>query len=312
MLTHLRWPFMAGEIPSGEGSVFHFLDIFALGCGLEACAALFNGKSLWLVAGGVAGAVGFHLLGTKWPVIKLRLWPRLASGIEAIASNRSYRFGALALVVGYFAFAGLLYIHDLRSDLNAYAMPRTITEKQANRLRDYLSRYPVYAVTVRVVSHDQEALEYAAELANALKRTNWDATGPSFIRTRRTLQEPKPGDVDSSGKPVYKNPYDYTDAKNAWLEQEIIKDIEDRTSDLTELCIDVELAGQPTNPDPRHPAPWTILRDALHYAGITSTCGGGQADTGTNRILLDVGHRPRILGDRETLPNKIRRLIRSW
>ena len=32
---------MAGETPTGDGSVFHFLDIFALGCGLEACSALF-------------------------------------------------------------------------------------------------------------------------------------------------------------------------------------------------------------------------------------------------------------------------------
>ena len=94
---------MSGEIPTGHGSVFHFLDIFALGCGLEACAALFAGRSLWLVMAGVLGAVGFHLVGTQWPSIKRWLGPRLSTTLDQIGSDRRYRITALVLVVGYFS-----------------------------------------------------------------------------------------------------------------------------------------------------------------------------------------------------------------
>ncbi len=96
---------MAGEIPSGEGSVFHFLDIFALGFGLEACAALFKGQ-WWQAAGGVFGAVAFHVAGTKWPQIKSKLSPRYASIVERIESNQLYRQIAYFLIIS----AMLMYV----------------------------------------------------------------------------------------------------------------------------------------------------------------------------------------------------------
>jgi len=89
---------MAGEIPSGESSVFHFLDIYALGFGLEACGALFLRKSWWWVALGVIGSIFFHLLGTKWPRIKPRVSPRFASMMERIAANRFYRVAICSLI----------------------------------------------------------------------------------------------------------------------------------------------------------------------------------------------------------------------
>ncbi len=104
---------MAGEIPSGEGSVFHFLDIYALGFGLEACGALFLGKSWWWVALGVVGSIFFHLLGTKWSRIKPKIWPRLASALELISGNRLYRRSIFVLmVIAFFASIGFgLYRH---------------------------------------------------------------------------------------------------------------------------------------------------------------------------------------------------------
>jgi len=99
MLTHLRRPLVAGEIPSGEGSVFHFLDIYALGFGLEACGALFLGKAWGWVALGVVGSIFFHLLGTNWPRIKPRIWPHFASGLERISNNRLYRRSIFALMI---------------------------------------------------------------------------------------------------------------------------------------------------------------------------------------------------------------------
>jgi hypothetical protein len=110
---------VASEIPSGEGSVFHFLDIYALGFGLEACGALFLGKSWWWVALGVLGSIFFHLLGTNWPRIKPNIWPRLASALEWISSNRLYRRSTLTLItVAFLVSVGLaLYRHYHRPSL---------------------------------------------------------------------------------------------------------------------------------------------------------------------------------------------------
>jgi hypothetical protein len=185
MLTHLRRPFMAGEIPTGEGSVFHFLDIYALGFGLEACGALFLGKSWGWVALGVVGSVFFHLLGTKWSAIKSRLWPGLGLAIERIANDRRYRIASYVLVVGYFIVSGLIYVHTLRSDLDTYVMPRSIADKQANDLRAYLSHHEPHSVTVKFNSLDEEANEYAGEILGVLKEAGWtvdiDATGTQTI-----------------------------------------------------------------------------------------------------------------------------------
>jgi hypothetical protein len=104
MTSFLRWPFVSGEIPTGEGSVFHFLDIYALGFGLEACAALFLGKSWGWVALGVAGSILFHLLGTNWPRIKPKVQPRFASAVELISSSRIYRKSIFVLII--IAFLG--------------------------------------------------------------------------------------------------------------------------------------------------------------------------------------------------------------
>jgi hypothetical protein len=208
MLAHLRRPFLSVEIPSGHGSVFHFLDIFALGCGLEACAALFGGKPLWVVAAGVLGAVSFHLLGTKWPAIRKNLWPRVAAGIDQIGSDWSYRLWALSVIVSYFAISGLLYVHQLRSDLDTYVMPRTVTSRQAEDLREFLSHHESHSITIKINAQsvqDEEARQYWLQLSDAFKRTNWTveaitpATEPnggpglSFYETGQNAKPNNPG-----------------------------------------------------------------------------------------------------------------------
>jgi hypothetical protein len=55
-------------------------------------------------------------------------------------------------------------------------MPRRVSQKQADDLREYLSHHDKYAVTVKVNPLDGEAREYAAQLFNALNRSDWTAT----------------------------------------------------------------------------------------------------------------------------------------
>jgi hypothetical protein len=305
---------MAGEIPSGEGSVFHFLDIFALGCGLEACAALFAGRSIWLVVAGVLGAIAFHLLGTKWPVIKTRLWPRLVLFFEWIGNSRRFRTGALTLVVGYFAVAGILYIERLRGDLDAYVMPRAVSKEQASKLQDYLSKHEAYPVSMRVVQHDQEAMEYAGQLFNAMRQTNWDINppnhgGPESFHLPTLQKEPKPNDLDANGKRLYTTIDQYIEAHDGWLQMDISNKIAEQNYDANGLCIQVEMPGQPINPDPKHPTPMSILQDALRYAGIEASCSGSAYNRSEYKLYLLIGHRPRVVGGREPTLSRLGRWI---
>jgi hypothetical protein len=84
----------------------------------------------------------------------------------------------------------------------------------------------------------------------------------------------------------------------------------DTIYDLNGLDIDVELAGQPTNPDPRHPDPVTVLKDAFQYAGIGVNGGYGAADRGRYAIFITVGHMPRGLRYEEPLLRKFGNWLR--
>src|ERR1700739_3089674 len=108
---------MSGEIPAGHGSVFHFLDIFALGCGLEAAAGLHKGDPLWMVGAWIGGAIAFHLVGTNWPLIHQWVGPLFSSILYWTASVASV----------FMAISIILYVSQLRDDLDAYVMPRRIT-----------------------------------------------------------------------------------------------------------------------------------------------------------------------------------------
>jgi hypothetical protein len=72
------------------------------------------------------------------------------------------------------ALTAVFYVRRLRSDLDTYVMPRVVTAKQADELRDFLSLHAACSVTVKVNPLDEEALEYWAQLSNALKRTEWN------------------------------------------------------------------------------------------------------------------------------------------
>jgi hypothetical protein len=62
--------------------------------------------------------------------------------------------------------------------ISMYVLPRQVTEKQAEDLRDYLSRDDPYALSLTVIANDQEAVEYGAQLFNALRRTKWEVNPP--------------------------------------------------------------------------------------------------------------------------------------
>jgi hypothetical protein len=257
MFPHLRRPFVGDEIPTGHGSVFHFLDIFALGCGLEALAGLHKGDPLWVVIAWVSGAVAFHLLGTQWPQVKARLDAR--SAVLVYWSVRA----ASVLAVGYGLMSVVFFLLQLRSDLDAYVMPRAITAKQADMLRQTLmGRDPGIPIEVFVNQTDGEAMEYASQLTNAIKAAGWDAR----------FQPLNPWETGPSAKHYEGGFY------NIYL--------------ALDQGVSIRVSGEGQHPnDPRHPGANTILQEAFQKAGNISNGGGGAA-AGPYSVSIEVGRRP--------------------
>jgi hypothetical protein len=209
------------------------------------------------------------------------------------------RIAAVIMLI-VLAIKTISLVFEINKDFDAYIVPRTVTAEQADKLKDYLSKREPFAVSVDVVPNDQEAMEYASRLFNALVQTNWDInppnhSGPGYIQIPR-LRRPKINDVGSDGKPLYSDTAAYLEAHDQWLESEIDRTIAERTYPDVGLSIQVEEVGQPTNPDPKHPRPDAILQEAMRYAGIEVNGGGGSANKEKYSVTLRVGHRPQQLG----------------
>lgn len=64
-------------------------------------------------------------------------------------------------------------IMTIQTAVTQYVLPRSLTEKQTDVLRDFLSHHKSYSVTVKANPLDGEAIEYAGQLFNALHGTDW-------------------------------------------------------------------------------------------------------------------------------------------
>lgn len=222
--------------------------------------------------------------------------------------------GAAVVMLIILSIKTVALVFEINGDFNTYIVPRTVTRTQSERLREYLSKHDASAVSIRVVQHDQEAMEYAGQLFNAFRQTNWDINPPNHggpeSQHLPTLQNrPSPSDIGNDGKPLYKNMDEYMQAYQAWLDIEMSNKIAEQNFDAIGLCIEVEMPGQPVNPDPRHPTPETVLQDAMRYAGIEVNCSGGGYNRDKYILYVLIGHRPRVIGDQEPTFRKIGRWI---
>lgn len=244
-----------------------------------------------------------------WPQLKDPISGNLRltrSAVQRIVHYPLYRTAAKRLVLGYILIYCVLYARQLRTDLDTYVMPRNVTKKQVERLREYLSKQTPSTISVRVVLNDGEAMEYAGQLFNAMRRTNWEATRIEYLKIPNAHRPaPTPTDVDAQGKRLYKDNEEFLKAYSAWIEMDITNKLDEHAWGEEGLCIQTEFAGQPPSPDPRKTTPEQVLKDALTYAGIEVNCGGGSPDRGKDVLILFVGHRPRILGDTEPLLTRI-------
>jgi hypothetical protein len=157
---------MSDGPPTEDRAVSSFLDYVALAC-IFGCVEAVISNRLWAAGGAFVAAILFHIVGIKWPKVKIKVGRRFSSGIDRLAHDSRYRSILTMLLIGCIGLYVLFTLHSLRRDLDTYATPRSITERQARDLRDYLSRHESHPITVRANPFDAEASEYAGQLYSA-------------------------------------------------------------------------------------------------------------------------------------------------
>src|ERR1700687_2217986 len=151
MISSLLKDLIMADATDGERVVFILCEWTAGTWVYFSIDRFLAGKTLTGICLG-ALAILFAVAGVKWPSLKLRLglrFSRFAAITEQIASDYRYRTaGIIILTVGIMLMLSF-YLHSIRNDLDTYVMPRSMTDKQANELREYLSHYEPHSVTVK-------------------------------------------------------------------------------------------------------------------------------------------------------------------
>jgi hypothetical protein len=175
-------------LPTGDYAFAALLLIFATGCVATGFRLLYERKFIFGLSA-IVVAILFFAAGLKWPnsywvsgslisaaIIIILTTVGNWSEITRRAKNPRYRSFAFAFVLVSFGIYIIIYMNALKSDIDTYVIPRSVTQKQADDLREYLSHHDKYAMTVKVNPVDAEAREYGAQLLNALNRSDWTAT----------------------------------------------------------------------------------------------------------------------------------------
>lgn len=179
MIPLLGRYFMFDDLPPEDRVVCTVLDYIGLGFLLVVSEILFvTGAPWWKWLLSVAAGVFFVWMAHYWPKIKSKIWPSFASLIIRIANNFWLRRIGTVIVLGYLVTMVLSFALSIRRDVDARVMPRQISKEQSQRLHDSLSHHS-FAVGVKVVQGDPEAMEYAAQIFNILRGTDLDVNPPN-------------------------------------------------------------------------------------------------------------------------------------
>jgi hypothetical protein len=103
---------MSDGPPTEDRAVSTFLDYVALACIFGFVDVLIAGK--WLISfGALAAAIIFHIVGIKWPEIKLKVGTRVATGVDRVANDRRYRRSMVVLLVIVGLFFGVMWFRRI-------------------------------------------------------------------------------------------------------------------------------------------------------------------------------------------------------
>jgi hypothetical protein len=159
--------------PSGDRAIFWICELFAVPFAFDAVERVRAGDRWTKVAASTLIALVLMGLGIYFPKIRQHLGKRVSGFLDQLTHNRRFWKASSFIVVVFLVLRALVFFAEMRSDLDTYSMPRTVTKEQAAKIRDYLSHYQPYSVTMRVVENNEEANRYAALLADALQQGHW-------------------------------------------------------------------------------------------------------------------------------------------
>jgi hypothetical protein len=149
-----------------DSVVFQFLKAIAAALlPLAVAKIVASSVSVGVVLLGAAACC--YAVGAKWDVISAKAGTRLSSILEKIVVRVRYPMYALL-----FVFV-LGYVISMRNDFDTYTRPRSVTAQQSDEVHGFLSHRKLYSVTVKVNPRDEEALDYAGQIFNALKLSGW-------------------------------------------------------------------------------------------------------------------------------------------
>ena len=116
--------------PQGDGAIFAVFELFALAFAFEGTDRLLTGHYFAALVAYIVALI-LMITGLKWRWIRQRIGARVASFFEGIGNDSRYWIGSVLLIAFFLAVTGLVYVRGIRSDIDIYVMPRTITDRKS-------------------------------------------------------------------------------------------------------------------------------------------------------------------------------------
>ena len=166
----------AGQV-TAETVIFATCELFALAFAFDAVERWRGGEAWPQVIVSVSVALALILLGFFLPSLikRIRAVPLLTTVVLGIAALIAWRWTWIKAVDVLAIYGGLTLVVTvvrMRGDLDRHVMPRIVTTQQANAIQKNVRGSGV--VTVKVNPLDRESMEYANQLVNAIRQTNWN------------------------------------------------------------------------------------------------------------------------------------------
>ncbi len=164
---------MSQEESTPQARVFWVL-LTVFGGSFTTGIAVLPGSPLWGLAWMITGIIGLLILVRD----RIKAIP-VRTPLLILASVMG------ALFIGYSSYQ----LTAVSRSIDMYVMPRTVTKEQAEAIRAYLAPHKAHRIAVKVNPLDREAMEYWAQLFNALRLTSWEVEQITSMEEPHTLND---------------------------------------------------------------------------------------------------------------------------
>jgi hypothetical protein len=155
----------------------------------------------WLVLLFVISVIGYAVIS-----LYLRSQREKTRMSSAMMTYLPIILGLLFCVWAYFIGTTLYRLsheaQSLRSNLDLYVRPRTVTQEQISSMAAYLSQYDPHDIQVIVHANDAEASNYMGQIAGGLIRGGWKIVSTGYIHEQMnqgiSINTEQPGQPQNS------------------------------------------------------------------------------------------------------------------